>query len=39
MLHAAPWLRSATVHVDPCRHDGLDHHAVTSHHFSGRLSS
>jgi len=33
MLHAAPWLRSATVHVDPCRHDGQDHHAVTSHHF------
>jgi cation diffusion facilitator family transporter len=36
MLHAAPWLRSATVHVDPCRHDGRDHHAVTSHHFPDR---
>jgi cation diffusion facilitator family transporter len=32
MLHAAPWLRSAIVHVDPCGHDGRDHHAVTSHH-------
>jgi cation diffusion facilitator family transporter len=36
MLHAAPWLRSATVHVDPCHHDGRDHHAVTSHHFPDR---
>ena len=36
MLHAAPWLRSATVHVDPCKHDGQDHHAVTSHHFPAR---
>jgi cation diffusion facilitator family transporter len=36
MLHAAPWLRSAQVHVDPCRHDGQDHHAVTSHHFPDR---
>jgi cation diffusion facilitator family transporter len=32
MLHAAPWLRTAIVHVDPCGHDGKDHHAVTSHH-------
>jgi cation diffusion facilitator family transporter len=36
MLHAAPWLRSATVHVDPSRQDGRDHHAVTSHHFPTR---
>jgi len=36
MLHAAPWLRSATVHIDPCHHDGRDHHAVTSHHFPDR---
>lgn len=36
MLHAAPWLRSAQVHVDPCHHDGRDHHAVTSHHFPDR---
>ena len=39
MLHAAPWLRSATVHVDPRQHDGQDHHAVTSHHFPGRPTS
>jgi len=36
MLHVAPWLRSATVHIDPCQHDGQDHHAVTSHHFPDR---
>jgi cation diffusion facilitator family transporter len=36
MLHAAPWLRSAMVHVDPCRHDGQDHHTATSHHFPDR---
>jgi cation diffusion facilitator family transporter len=33
MLHAAPWVRSVTVHVDPCHHDGVDHHAATSHHL------
>lgn len=36
MLHAAPWLRSVTVHVDPCQHDGLNHHAGTSHHIPAR---
>lgn len=36
MLHTAPWLRSARVHVDPCRHDGHDYHGVTSHHFPDR---
>jgi divalent metal cation (Fe/Co/Zn/Cd) transporter len=39
MLHAAPWLRSATVHVDPCRHDGHDHHAATAHHFPDRRAT
>jgi len=39
MMHAAPWLRSATVHVDPCRHDGQDHHTITSHHFPDRSQS
>jgi cation diffusion facilitator family transporter len=39
MFHAAPWLRSAAVHVDPCHHDGQDHHAVTSHHLAGRSGS
>ena len=33
MLHVAPWLRTVTVHVDPCHHDGRDHHDVTNHHF------
>jgi cation diffusion facilitator family transporter len=39
MLHAAPWLRSATVHVDPSQHDGRDHHAITSHHFPIRRAT
>jgi cation diffusion facilitator family transporter len=33
MLHAAPELRSAVVHVDPCGHSGTEHHAPTAHHF------
>ena len=33
MIHAAPQLRSAIVHVDPCGHSGTDHHAATAHHF------
>ena len=32
MLHAVPKLTSVTVHVDPCDHDGLDHHAELAHH-------
>ncbi|MFN8637718.1 MAG: cation diffusion facilitator family transporter [Chloroflexota bacterium] len=36
MLHAAPWLRTVTVHIDPHRDDGHDYHAVTSHHFPAR---
>jgi cation diffusion facilitator family transporter len=32
MLHAVPKLASVTVHVDPCGHDGLDHHAELAHH-------
>lgn len=36
MLHAAPRLRSAVVHVDPCGHSGSDPHAGTSHHFESR---
>ena len=34
MLHAAPQLRSAIVHVDPCGHSGVDHHERTEHHFA-----
>lgn len=32
MLHAAPRLRTAMVHIDPCGHSGTDHHAATAHH-------
>jgi cation diffusion facilitator family transporter len=32
MLHAVPRLANVTVHVDPCGHDGLDHHAELAHH-------
>jgi cation diffusion facilitator family transporter len=32
MLHAVPRLTSVTVHVDPCGHDGHDHHADVAHH-------
>src|SRR5712692_9119354 len=32
MLHAVPKLSTVTVHVDPCAHDGRDHHADLAHH-------
>ena len=32
MLHAVPRLADVTVHVDPCGHDGRDHHADLAHH-------
>jgi cation diffusion facilitator family transporter len=32
MLHAVPRLNTVTVHVDPCGHDGRDHHADVAHH-------
>jgi cation diffusion facilitator family transporter len=32
MLHAVPKLTSVIVHVDPCEHDGHDHHADLAHH-------
>ena len=32
MLHAVPRLADVTVHVDPCGHDGHDHHADLAHH-------
>ena len=35
MVHAVPKLASATVHVDPCDHEGSDHHADLSHHRPG----
>ena len=32
MVHALPKLASATVHVDPCDHEGRDHHGELDHH-------
>lgn len=32
MVHALPKLASATVHVDPCDHEGSDHHGELDHH-------
>ena len=34
LLHGIPKLARATIHPNPCGHDGLDHHLVTSHHFT-----
>src|SRR5215207_3379126 len=32
LFHTEPRLTTITVHVDPCGHDGRDHHAATAHH-------
>jgi cation diffusion facilitator family transporter len=32
MLHAVPKLADVRVHVDPCGHEGIDHHAAVAHH-------
>lgn len=32
MLHAVPKLADVRVHVDPCSHSGVDHHAALAHH-------
>ena len=32
LFHTEPRLSMITVHVDPCSHDGRDHHAATAHH-------
>jgi divalent metal cation (Fe/Co/Zn/Cd) transporter len=32
MLHAVPKLADVRVHVDPCAHRGVDHHAELAHH-------
>ena len=32
MLHAVPKLADVRVHVDPCDHYGVDHHAQVAHH-------
>jgi cation diffusion facilitator family transporter len=36
LLHKVPRLTEATIHTNPCRHDGRDHHALTAHHFPQR---
>jgi cation diffusion facilitator family transporter len=33
LLHSIPRLAQATIHTNPCNHDGRDHHDVTAHHF------
>ncbi|MBV9042792.1 MAG: cation transporter [Acidimicrobiia bacterium] len=37
LLHDIPRLARATIHSNPCGHDGRDHHAATAHHFPRRL--
>ena len=32
MLHAVPKLADVRVHVDPCEHAGVNHHAALAHH-------
>ena len=34
LLHRIPRLARATIHTNPCSHDGRDHHSTTGHHFS-----
>jgi cation diffusion facilitator family transporter len=36
LLHGVARLTEATIHVNPCGHDGRDHHALTAHHFLTR---
>jgi len=33
LLHDIRRLTQATIHSNPCQHDGRDHHAETAHHF------
>ncbi len=33
LLHEVPRLAQATIHSNPCNHDGSDHHVVSRHHF------
>lgn len=35
LLHAIPWLASATIHTDPCGHGGEDPHGPLAHHDTG----
>lgn len=36
LMHDVPRLAEVSVHVDPCMHAGVDHHAVTEHHVVAR---
>lgn len=36
LLHEIPRLAEATIHSNPCDHDGRDHYARTAHHFPTR---
>lgn len=36
LLHTIPRLAQATIHSNPCGHDGRDHHATTAHHRAPR---
>lgn len=38
LLHDITRLREATIHSNPCGHDGRDHHSATAHHFRRRRS-
>lgn len=33
LLHRVHRLRHATIHINPCDHDGRGHHTATAHHF------
>ena len=37
LLHDIHRLAQATIHTNPCGHDGRDHHATTAHHFPTRV--
>ena len=32
LFHNLPYLSGVNVHVDPCGHSGVDHHAAVAHH-------
>jgi cation diffusion facilitator family transporter len=36
LRHALAHLAQISVHVDPCGHSGIDHHATTAHHHAER---
>jgi len=38
LFHEFPMMTDATVHLDPCGHDHMDHHALTAHHADARAN-